>query len=189
MDRKGLLIGFLAGGWIATLVFLAAPALLGVSGVGLPEAAAGGGPTIPIPLPVPVPVPTGPETVGGPTLPSDGNLRDGRSIANPGMGTSDSNRRAIALSASVGSGQSVVYYFDTVANRLCVYQYSPGTRGGLRLLAARLIDYDLKLEQYRDLSEKTPEQMREAYEAQMNARPKDGGALPTRRVDLPGGSR
>ena len=187
MDRKGLIIGFLAGGWAATLVLLALPHLQ-VPDVSLPEAAAQGGPVIPIPLPLPIPVPPSPSP--SPTTPGDRDLRDGRSIANPGLGTSDSNRRSIALSASIGSGQSVVYYFDTFANRLCVYQYSPGNRGGLRLLAARLIDYDLKLESYRDLSEKTPDQMRKAYEAAMEATSdQGGGALPTRRVDLPGGSR
>ena len=85
-----------------------------------------------------------------------------------------------------------MYYFDTVAQRLCVYQYTGGTRGGLRLLAARLIDYDLKLEAYRDLSEKTPREMRDAYESAMRASGKGGagpGVLPTKQVDLPGGTR
>jgi len=84
-----------------------------------------------------------------------------------------------------------VYYFDTIAQRLCIYQYLPGNRGGLRLLAARLIDYDLKLEAYRDLSEKTPREMREAYESAMRAAGKGGaaGGLPTKQVDLPGGIR
>lgn len=189
MDRKGLIIGFLAGGWMATLALLAVPHL-SLPSVSLPEAAAEGGPTIPIPLPLPIPLPPSTGSPGsGPIAPGERDLRDGRSIANPGLGTSDSNHRSIALSASVGSGMSVVYYFDTVANRLCVYQYSPGNRGGLRLLAARLIGYDLKLESYRDLSEKTPAQMRDAYEAAMQARPKNGRNLPTRRVDLPAGSR
>ena len=108
---------------------------------------------------------------------------------NPGNGTSDSNRRSIALSASIGSGQSVVYYFDTLANRLCVYQYSPGKRGGLRLLAARLIDYDLRLESYRDLSEKTPGQMRRAYESAMQEGPGGKKNLPTRRFEFRAGNK
>ena len=190
MDRKGLIIGFLAGGWIATLALLAVPHLT-LPEVAMPEAAAEGGvTTIPIPLPLPLPLPTTDPTPFDPTTtPGQRDIREGRGFANPGLGTSDSNRRSIAMSASIGSGQSVVYYFDTVANRLCVYQYSPGKRGGLRLLAARLIDYDLRLESYRDLSEKTPEQMRRAYESAMQKRPKGDGGLPTRRVDLPGGSR
>ena len=115
--------------------------------------------------------------------------RGGRGRVNPGLGTSDSNRRSIALSASIGSGQSVVYYFDTVAQRLCVYQYSPGGHGGLRLLAARQIAFDLKLRSYRDLSEKSPEEMQAAYQAAMErSKAPKGRVLPTKRVGLPMGN-
>ena len=180
MQRQGILVGFLAGGWLATIVILLVPHL------GLAPAAAEDPPgTIPLPF-----GPGGPPGVGPTINPSAGERAAG--LVNPGNGTSDSNHRSIALSASVGSGQSVVYYFDTVAQRLCVYQYQPGGRGGLRLLAARMIDYDLKLESYRDLSEKTPREMREAYERAMGdsegARGA-GSALPTRHVSAPGGMR
>lgn len=190
MDRKGLIIGFLAGGWIATLAFLALPHL-DVPDVSLPEAAAQGGmTTIPIPIPLPLPLPTTNGEPFDPTItPGARDPREGRGYVNPGNGTSDSNRRSIALSASIGSGQSVVYYFDTLANRLCVYQYSPGKRGGLRLLAARLIDYDLRLESYRDLSEKTPGQMRRAYESAMQEGPGGKKNLPTRRVEFRAGNK
>jgi len=182
-DRKGFLVGFLAGGWLATVVVLVA------LHAGLPQAAAqGGGTTTPPPGGGPV-GPGGSGTV--PVGPSVNPLDDtsARGIVNPGLGTSDSNGRAIALSASFGGGQSVVYYFDTEAKRLCVYMYSPGTRGGLRLLAARLIDFDLRLESYKDLSEKSPREMREAYEKAMGLGSTEGrpGDLPTKRVDLPPG--
>ena len=174
MNRQGLLLGFLAGGWVATILFVLLPHL------GLSLAVAEDGPGGASPL--------SPPGVGPSVNPVDGFRSRGG--ANPGLGTSDSNRRAIALSASIGSGQSVVYYFDTVAQRLCVYQYDPGGRGGLRLLAARLIDFDLRLEQYRDISEKTPTEMREAFEKSMRRSERDARGkdpLPVRRVDLPGG--
>jgi len=180
MNRQGFLIGLLAGGWLATILIVLLPHL------GLLSARAEDPPGTQN-------QPFGPGSGPGPgptVNPSDGGFTP-RGRVNPGGGTSDSNNRSIALSASVGSGESVVYYFDTVAQRLCVYQYLPGNRGGLRLLAARLIDFDLKLEAYRDLSEKSPREMRDAYEAQMRAAEKaeGGGALPTKHVDLPGGTR
>ena len=180
MNRKGFLIGFLAGGWLATILIVLLPHL------GLLSAQAEDPPGTNN-------QPYGPGSgpgVGPSVNPSSSGFTP-RGRVNPGLGTSDSNNRSIALSASVGSGESVVYYFDTVAQRLCVYQYLSGNRGGLRLLAARLIDYDLRLEAYRDLSEKTPREMREAYESSMRAAGKggDGGALPDKRVDLPGGTR
>ena len=55
MDRKGLIIGFLAGGWIATLAILLVPQLSAPS-LSLPEASAEGGPVIPVPLPLPLPI-------------------------------------------------------------------------------------------------------------------------------------
>lgn len=200
--RTSLLIGFLAGGWIATLVFVF------VLGGGNPteglmrEAAADDDPQPNaqpqpgfLPLP-PLPDPfngQGPNSTGGrPEVPG------GRGIPNPGGGTSDSNNKAIALSASNGSGESVVYYFDTAANRLLVYQYKglvsgnrplrPGDRGGLRLLAARHIDFDLRLEGYRDLSERTREQLREKWE-EIYGGPegKKGKKLPVKQIKVGGG--
>ena len=179
MNRKGFLIGFLAGGWLATILIVLLPHL-GLISAQAEDPPGGSQPFGPGSGPGP-----------GPTVNPSSSGFTPRGKVNPGIGTSDSNRRSIALSASVGSGESVVYYFDTVAQRLCVYQYLPGNRGGLRLLAARLIDFDLKLEAYRDLSEKTPREMREAYESAMRAAGKagQGNALPTKQVDLQGGSR
>jgi hypothetical protein len=66
--------------------------------------------------------------------------------------------------------------------------YDTTSKGGLRLLAARNIGWDLKLEQYRDFSEKSPEEMRAAYERAMRggAKKKGAGVLPTKKVDLSG---
>ena len=199
MTRHGFLIGFLVGGWIATLLVLLLPhgldrlGLDRLDGVSVPGAmreaqAQEDRPTTPRqPL-----GPNGP-TLPGPTVNPLGGGPSPRGFANPGGGTSDSNNRAIALAASIGSGESAVYYFDTEARRLCVYQYKgAGSSGGLRLLAARYIDYDLKLETYRDLSEKSPREMRRLWEASRGADAAEEGGrsdLPTRRVDLPGGIR
>ena len=179
MNRhRGLLIGFLAGGWLATVVVLLLPQ------IGLLPAHAEGGIVIPLP---PSPVGAGGVPVGPSVTPIGGS--NTRGIVNPGLGTSDSNNRSIALSASVGGGASVVYYFDTVAQRICVYQYDVRHKGGLRLLAARSIEWDLKLMTYRDVSEKSPSEMREAYERSMQAGQgkRKGGPLPTKKVALPVG--
>ncbi|MDJ0973070.1 MAG: hypothetical protein QNJ98_01245, partial [Planctomycetota bacterium] len=144
-SRTSLLIGFLAGGWIATLVFVFVIGAGGATDGLIRDAAADDDPQpnaqpqpSGIPLP-PLPDPfngAGPNTTGGrPEVPG------GRGIPNPGGGTSDSNNRAIALSASIGGGESVVYFFDTVERRVLVYQYKglvsgnrplrPGDKGGL----------------------------------------------------------
>ncbi|MDJ0974033.1 MAG: hypothetical protein QNJ98_06200, partial [Planctomycetota bacterium] len=91
-----------------------------------------------------------------------------------------------------------VYFFDTVERRVLVYQYKglvsgnrplrPGDKGGLRLLAARHIDFDLKLEGYRDLSERTREQLREKWE-EIYGGPEGGKkkGLPVKKVKVGGG--
>ena len=121
-------------------------------------------------------------------------------MPNPGDGTGDSNNRAIALAASIGGGESVVYYFDTVKERLLVYQYtgriSSSDRplrerddGGLRLLAARHIDFDLKLERYRDLSQHTRGQLKEAFDKGLAKQAKKSGkGMPDKKVKVGGGS-
>ena len=174
----GVLIGFLAGGWAATLLLVFLPGVDLVGGT----AQADDGDVLPLPpLPLPGAGNGGAQPGAQPgALPGGGNLPPtsplGRGLPNPGGGTSDSNNRAIALSASIGSGESVVYYFDTISQRLLVFQYKgsvsgnrplrPSDRGGLRLLAARQFDYDLKLSAYRDLSESRRDELRELFESQ-----------------------
>jgi hypothetical protein len=135
---------------------------------------------------------------GRPTRRIPRGLRGAGSTYSGGGGTADSNNRAIALSASIGNGESVVYYFDTESRRLLVYQYrgivghnkplGSGDSGGVRLLAARHIDYDLKLESYRDLSEQTRNQLKDTFETAIGGE-KDSGGLPTKTVEVPGGLR
>jgi hypothetical protein len=179
-SRASLWIGFLAGGWVATLVLLLLPSL-GLRSAQAEDPPASGVPGQP-----------------GPTVnPISPGFQPRGAQPVPGGGTSDSNNHAIALSASIGGGESVVYYFDTQEQRLLVYQYrgiiqgndplDARDKGGLRLLAARHFDYDLKLEGYRDLSQRTRNQLREDFE---DAFRKQGGAnkgLPEKKVEIGGG--
>lgn len=188
MSRSSLLIGFLAGGWAATLLLVFVPAL------GLRGAMADDPPGTPILPPAGSNTPSSPNATG-PSLPSPSGNSFNRGSPNPSSGTSDSNNRAIALSASAPGGDSLVYYFDTIAQRVLVYQYKglisgnkplrPNDKGGLRLLAARHIDYDLRAEGYRDLSEYTREELKEKFEA-VYGKKKSGnkvGGIPTKVID------
>jgi hypothetical protein len=153
MDRRSLLIGLLAGGWIVTLV---GSGFSPFRSAGAQDAPAGGR----APLPAD---PVTPTTPGRSVNPIEAPTRD-RGIPNPGGGTSALNNRAIALAGSIGSGESVVYYFDTEQHRLLVYQFTAGSRGGLRLMAARHIDYDLRLEGYRDNSDRSRDELKADYD-------------------------
>lgn len=178
MDRRSLTIGFLAGGWAATLALLLLPALTGAPLLGRATAEDPPGSGM------------GPNGPNDPRLPTPRNpleaQTDPRGVVNPGTGTSDSNNRAIALAASLGGGQSAVWYFDTQKERVLVYQLETGSKGGLKLLAARHIDFDLKLEAYNDISEKSRMELKEAYDEAFGAPPaKPGDAgLPTKKVPL-----
>lgn len=179
MDRRSALVGFLAGGWVATLVAFwgGSPLPSARAQDATPPPGAGNDPLNP----------NGP----GRTINPDTGTRD-RGIPSPGNGTSAMNNRAIALAGSIGSGESVVYYFDTELQRLLVYQYRGGDprseRSGLRLVAARHIDYDLKLEGYRDLSERSRDELRDDYEKMARGRSgAPAGEMPVKKVDLPGG--
>ena len=186
MSRASLWIGFLAGGWAATLVLLLLPSL------GLRLASAEDPPAIP-------PAESGQPGQPGPTVnPIDPGFQPRGMMPVPGGGTADSNNHAIALSASIGAGESVVYYFDTKSQRLLVYQYKgiiqgskpldDRDKGGLRLLAARHFDFDLRLEGYRDLSEQTRTQLKTAFEKAFGASGSGKGkGLPTKKVEAPGG--
>jgi hypothetical protein len=185
MSRASIWIGFLAGGWAATLVLILLPS------VGLRLATAEDPPAVP-------PAESGQPGQPGPTVnPINPGFQPRGMMPVPGGGTADSNNHAIALSASIGGGESVVYYFDTKSQRLLIYQYKgiiQGSKpldgrdkGGLRLLAARHFDYDLRLEGYRDLSERTGTELKEAFEEAFG-KSGDGGAkgLPTKKFDASG---
>jgi hypothetical protein len=185
--RSPALVGFLAGGWCATLLMILLPY------IGVRTAMAEDPPTPNVPLPgAPA---SGQNPQPGPTInPIGGNFTPRGNMPVPGLGTGDSNNHAIALAASIGGGESAVYYFDTKANRLLVYQYKgiiQGSKpldgrdkGGLRLLAARHLDYDLRLDGYRDLSEQTRADLKKMYDTNYSkqAGKNKNGFLPTKKV-------
>ena len=186
--RATLWIGFLAGGWSVTLLVMLMPAF-GLRIAGAED------PVLPIPVPSPLPS-TGqggqPSPFPVPTTPFQPSGR----MPVPGTGTADSNNHAIALSASITGGESVVYYFDTKAQRLLVYQYrgqiqgnkplDRRDKGGLRLLAARHFDFDLKLEGYRDLSQQTRGQLRGSFEDAFVGKGGKSNPFPVKKVGGPG---
>lgn len=182
MDRRSLVFGLLAGGWVGTLLLATHSSPFRTAAGDPPGTGPGGLAGRPSADPV------DPMAPGRTINPSDGPQRD-KGVPNVGFGTSGANSHAIALSGSIGSGESAVYYFDTDHQRLLVYQYKPGDRGGISLVAARHIDFDLKLEDYRDRSEKTRDQLKAAYDAAFPA----GGAamgepeMPVKKVEIPGG--
>ena len=186
--RSQAFVGFLAGGWAATLLMILLPHL------GVRTAVADDPPTPNVPGPTSGPQ-SGQQPGIGPTVnPIDQGFQPRGAQPVPGLRTSDSNNHAIALAASIGGGESAVYYFDTKSQRLLVYQYKgiiQGSKpldgrdkGGLRLLAARHMDYDLRLEGYRDLSERTRPALKKAYDASFSGKKGQGGkGFPTKSVD------
>jgi hypothetical protein len=187
MDRRSLTVGFLAGGWAATLALLIVPALrpAGLFRSANAEEPPGLGGNF---------GPNGPNNpkFPEPKSPYDAQIDPRGSVPPSSANTSDSNNVAIALSASISGGQSAVWYFDTAKQRVLVYQYMPGGKGGLKLLAARHIDYDLKLEAYNDVSDKLRRELKEDYDeafAGEKPSPKKNGELPTKKIDVPGGGK
>jgi hypothetical protein len=169
MDRRSLVVGVIAGAGLCAL------ALSFVASSPFPAASAeeppvlGGQPANPM-------VPQGP----GPTInPAEGpNYTRATGQGGGAFGMGGANQTAIALSAPHG-GDSVVYYFDTQQQRLLVYQYvSRGDKSGLKLLAARHFDYDLKLEDYGTTPTRT--ELKSAYDAFSKGKTPD---LPVKRVD------
>ena len=189
-SRASLWIGFLAGGWAATLLLILLPS------IGVRTALADDPPQPVSPGGPPPAVQPTDDTLPGPFRTN--SRVDPRGVqAIPGGGTGDSNNRGIALAASIGGGESAVYYFDTVAQRLLVYQYKgivqgskpldASDRGGLRLLAARHLDFDLQLEGYRDLSEWTRTRMQKAFDDSASGKGQKNGLFPTKKVGVDGG--
>lgn len=178
MDRRSIALGFVCGGMFAAM-------LLSVSfSSGKP---AWSEPPTPAPPPLgqpPAMDPVDPASPGRTVNPTTGSRQPG--VPNPGAGTAAWNNRAIALAGSVGGGETVVYYFDTEAQRLLVYQYRTGDKGGVSLLAARHFDMDLKLEGYRDRSEKSRDQLKEDYDKMFPPGGQTPGEpeLPVKKVEI-----
>jgi hypothetical protein len=80
-----------------------------------------------------------------------------------GGGGGDSTRDLIAVTGSYGSGASVLYLIDAKTRHLAVYKTENGRK--LEFVAARSLEYDLKLESLNDESPPgfTPEELRRSW--------------------------
>lgn len=86
--------------------------------------------------------------------------REALGQATPG-GTADSNNVMIAVTGTIGSGVSVLWVIDTQQRQLACYRSSGGK--SIELVAARNIEWDLKVEQFHDESLMRPDQLKKLY--------------------------
>jgi hypothetical protein len=93
-----------------------------------------------------------------------------------GGGTADGDRTMVAVTGTSSTGAAVLYLVDTHRKRLCVYQ-SNGKN--IELVAARNLEYDFKIEAYRDTSDEEVQvpTLRAKWQRAQGAGP-DGGARP-----------
>jgi hypothetical protein len=113
------------------------------------------------------PVPPTTPTPGGANLGAGTNIRPGftgRSSA-PTASDSNSNNRFVAVTTPVGSGESVLFLIDSKSEQVAVYRFV--RRKGLEFLAARKIDYDLRVKGYGDVSDFSRDDMKRFYEKSM----------------------
>jgi hypothetical protein len=90
-------------------------------------------------------------------------------------GPTPEGAQTLMVTSSLGATSAVLFVLDGDSRRLAAYEAIPGANGGLRLLGARRIEHDLLLARYRDLSEMSPDTLREHYEAEGTA--PAGGAV------------
>jgi hypothetical protein len=92
-----------------------------------------------------------------------------------GGGTADSNNDMVAVTGTASTGAAVLYLVDTRQKRLCVYQASGKN---IELVAARNIEFDLRLDGYRDETEAAfqVDRLRAAWLQSQGAKP--GGGAP-----------
>ncbi|MEE8107373.1 MAG: hypothetical protein V3T86_17700 [Planctomycetota bacterium] len=88
---------------------------------------------------------------------------DGRAVP-PTASDSNSNNRFVAVTSPVGSGESILFLIDSEHDQLLAYRFL--RRKGLQFVAARKIDYDLKISSYKDLSEFTRDDMKRLWNKQ-----------------------
>lgn len=83
-----------------------------------------------------------------------------------GYATADSNGRMIAVTGIDITGASILYLVDTVNPHIAVYQASGGSGStqGLRLVGARRIDLDLKLDGFNDKSQYKYKDLEEQFQ-------------------------
>ena len=78
---------------------------------------------------------------------------------------SNSNNRFVAVTCPIGSGESVLYILDAKHEQVVLYRFL--RRKGLEFLAARKIDYDLRIKGYKDISEFSRDDLRAEYHKQI----------------------
>jgi hypothetical protein len=101
-------------------------------------------------------------TIGNDPL---GMLRNRATTTAPTASDSSSNNRFVAVTTPIGSGESALFLIDAKTEQLAVYRFVRNK--GLAFLAARKIDFDLKLNGYEDHSEYSREKLRLEYEKQI----------------------
>ncbi|MAF67062.1 MAG: hypothetical protein CMJ84_15570 [Planctomycetes bacterium] len=79
--------------------------------------------------------------------------------------TADSNGRMIAVTGIDLTGSSILYLIDTVDPHLAIYQATGGSSStqGVRLVGARKIDLDLRLDGFNDKSQYTYEDLERQF--------------------------
>lgn len=80
-------------------------------------------------------------------------------------GTADSNDRMIAVTGTDITGTSILYVIDTQNPHIAVYQAAGGSTNMnmLKLVAARRIDLDLKLDGFNDRSEVSYKELEQTF--------------------------
>ena len=76
-------------------------------------------------------------------------------------GTADSNDSMIAVTGTIGSGVSVLWIVDTEQRQLACYRSKGGK--SIELVAARNIEWDLKIAQFHDESLMRPDRLKKLY--------------------------
>jgi len=109
-------------------------------------------------------VPAGGVNVSPPPPPTVRPGFESRTSSYPGS-DSNSNNRFVAVTTPIGSGESVTFVLDAETEQLAVYRFQRDK--GLMLVAARKIDYDLKLSGFNDRSEYTREELKALFEKEL----------------------
>ena len=111
-------------------------------------------------------VPGAPSNPAASTGSGGGLGRPGRRIesriADSTYSDSNSNNRFIAVTSPIGSGEAVLFLIDSKTEQLAVYRFV--RRKGLEFLAARKVDYDLKVTGYEDISKYSRDEMKRIYQ-------------------------
>ena len=89
--------------------------------------------------------------------------RDGATVSRIAS-DSNSNNRFVAVSAPIATGDSILYVLDSKAEQLLIYRYLLGK--GVQVVAARKIDYDLRMSGYKDFSEYSRDELKALFEKQ-----------------------